>query len=86
LEVACPECNELGCEHCKGTGYFLITDCPKKSIDIEVYKANRLSLLMQKGLPPISGGSLEQSAWFMNFFAFWDSEHNRAENEVYKSR
>jgi hypothetical protein len=41
---------------------------------------------MQKGLPPISGGSLEQSAWFMNFFAFWDSEHNRAENEVYKSR
>jgi hypothetical protein len=39
---------------------------------------------MKAGIPPKQGGSLDQSAWFMNFHAIYNSEQNRAEIEAHK--
>ena len=66
------------------TGYFNIEDCPKKYIDNDMYKCLRFADLMDKGLPPINGGVLEQSSWFINFFHTYLYENSLAKAELFK--
>lgn len=37
--------------------------------------------LTAKGMPPVSGGTLEQSNWFMQAATFFWNEETRIENE-----
>ena len=61
-----------------------ITDCPKRCIGVDVLRAIRLSDLMKQGLPPVAGGVLDQSAWFVSFHEAFRAEEVRAEAEAYK--
>lgn len=84
MSIACSECNEAGCEMCDHTGYVEIASCPKKMIDGDLLSAIRMADLMKQGLPPVAGGVLDQSAWFVSFYECFRSESNRAEAEAYK--
>jgi len=84
VSIACPACNEAGCDDCGETGYVEITDCPKRCIDAGLLRAIRMADLMKQGLPPVAGGVLDQSAWFVSVYEAFRAEEAKAEAEVYK--
>lgn len=84
VSIACQSCNEAGCDDCGQTGYIELTSCPKRMVDRGTLQAIRMADLMKEGLPPVAGGVLDQSAWFVNFYEVFRSEQNRAEAEAYK--
>lgn len=53
-------------------------------IDRGLLRAIRMADLMKQGLPPVAGGVLDQSAWFVSFYEVFRSEQNRAEAEAYR--
>ena len=61
--VECPACNGEGCSECDGGG-FELNGCPNKFCR-EVVTAVNLVDLFHKGLPPVAGGALDQSVWFV---------------------
>jgi len=61
-----------------------VTDCPKRCLDADLVQAIRYSEFISEGLPPVAGGALDQSAWFMNFHAIYESEASQAQAERYK--
>lgn len=65
IELECPLCNGKGCDHCDG-GCFKLDGCPN-SYARELFPAIRLADLFEKGLPPIAGGTLDQSVSFLEF-------------------
>jgi len=85
IDVACPRCEEAGCDDCDGAGTFSLTSCPKKMLDWELVQVIRYAELFGKGLPPVAGGSLDQSAWFINLHSFYEYESSLAEAEQYKT-
>jgi hypothetical protein len=62
--MACPECEEMGCEHCKETGQIRITTCPHSEI-VDLQQFFPLADLFKEGVPPIAGGALDQAQWFL---------------------
>lgn len=63
IEIECPACNGGGCDECD-EGSFKVIDCPNKYCRDVVQVAN-LADLFGKGILPVAGGALDQSAWFM---------------------
>lgn len=55
------------CDECGGTGTFDITDCPQRWIDDWVWQMIELAEMYEKGLPPVIGGVLDQTAYFVRF-------------------
>jgi hypothetical protein len=53
-------------------------------IDRGLLRAIRMADLMKQGLPPVAGGVLDQSAWFVSFYECFRSEQNRSEAEAYR--
>lgn len=84
MSIACLSCNEAGCDDCDGRGYVDLTECPKQMIDRKTLRAIRMADLMREGLPPVAGGVLDQSAWFVSFYECFRGELNLAEAEAYK--
>jgi len=84
VSIACSSCNEAGCDECGQSGYVELTGCPKEMIDRGLLRAIRMADLMKQGLPPVAGGVLDQSAWFVSFYECFKSESNRAEAEAYR--
>jgi hypothetical protein len=78
-ELECPSCFGKGCEKCDD-GNFFISGCPNKYCN-EVINAVNLIDLFEKGLPPIAGGSLDQSVWFMEAASFIQAEDSRIKAE-----
>lgn len=64
-ELECPFCNGEECKHCVD-GHIQITQCGKRYVDAALVKAINFSEHIDKGLLPISGGLLDQSAWFLS--------------------
>lgn len=61
--MECPACNGQGCDECTD-GSVRITGCPNRYCR-DVIPAINLIDLFEKGLPPVAGGALDQSAWFL---------------------
>jgi NADPH-dependent 7-cyano-7-deazaguanine reductase QueF-like protein len=59
--------NSYSCNECGGSGVFEITQCPIEWIEDWVWQMIELSELYEKGLPPVAGGVLDQSAYFVKF-------------------
>lgn len=72
------------CETCNGIGRIEIASCPKRLVDSEMVVVLDLADLMKEGLPPIAGGVLDQSAWFVNAAKYHWQEKNRAQIELMK--
>jgi hypothetical protein len=65
IEIECPHCDGTGCEECN-EGFFETCGCPNEYVR-ELSPAIRMADLFAKGLPPIAGGTLDQSVSFLEF-------------------
>jgi hypothetical protein len=64
IEMQCPCCNGEGCSECQ-MGMIQIIGCPNRYCST-VADVVRMSEFFDKGLPPVAGGLLDQSAWFLD--------------------
>jgi hypothetical protein len=78
--MECISCDGVGCEDCI-EGRVQISGCPKKYCR-EVVPAISLIDLFQKGLPPIAGGTLDQSVWFIEAAKILGYEEAQAKSEA----
>jgi len=63
--MSCPVCNEAGCDYCGTVGTIEITECPQRLAGNDCVDLANLTDIYEKGLPPVSGGVLDQSNWFV---------------------
>lgn len=84
--MECPVCEGAGvregdvCGHCKG-GSIEITSCPHRLVTRPVADLAMMERLMESGLPPVAGGSLDQPASFLTAAARLKRERERAISE-----
>lgn len=86
LLVICPRCNEKDaeCESCGGTGRFRVTDDPRRAVPGMAYQVSHLAeLYLDKGLPLVAGGMLDQPAWFVDAASFCVSDRERILGDRY---
>lgn len=79
VEIECPVCDGAGCDQCDN-GVFAVDGCPNAFCSSMVTPID-LFELFGKGLPPISGGVLDQSASFVHASQFFESEELKVRNE-----
>ena len=80
IRLECVRCGGGGCESCRQWGYTLITCCPQKFIDRDVREFIQLAELCAKGLPPVLGGSLDQTAAFLDGYHYYQSKIDSVSN------
>lgn len=77
-EIDCTVCNNKdseGCYACGGAGHFALTSCPVSFVDAEIWELLGYASMYEKGLPPVNGGTLDQSKWFSEFCRFvWNEQ------------
>jgi hypothetical protein len=79
IEVECPVCDGVGCSHCTD-GVFPLNGCPNAFCGKMVTLIDVIDLF-GKGLPPVAGGTLDQSVSFIQAAAFFESEERKVRNE-----
>lgn len=79
IEIECPACSGHGCDECDD-GHFELDGCPNRFCS-PVVSAIDLIDLFGKGLPPITGGALDQSASFVEAARFFESEESKVSND-----
>jgi len=72
INIECPTCIGNGCDQCND-GSIDLVGCPNVQCGDVAYVA-RLADLFEKGMPPIAGGALDQSAWFLDAVSFLRSD------------
>ena len=72
--VQCSECGGNGCSQCNDRGEFELTSCPNRYIGRDTADVLQYVGLCEKGLPPVAGGALDQSAWFIDAMSFVSNE------------
>jgi hypothetical protein len=78
-EIECPVCNGSGCVECNH-GKWRIPECPNE-IAKSLGNFFELATLLDKGLPPMPGGALNQPAWFIRAYTRYKSELAEIQNE-----
>lgn len=75
LILDCPNCggSAKGCDHCE-YGRIRITRCPLLEVTDDVWDVMDMADFYEKGLPPVSGGTLDQSYSFIQACKFIWSE------------
>lgn len=63
--MECAECGGFGCKFCNYDGDISFGDCPLNVIDNDIYEVISYANLYKKGLPPVTGGSLDQAKSFI---------------------
>ena len=80
IDIECPTCNGAGCKECsKGT--IRIYGCPNKECS-SMYQIVQLADLFKKGVMPVAGGALDQSASFMEAVRFLESSEAQMRAEL----
>jgi hypothetical protein len=80
LTAECPACGGTGCDGCGRTGRFDVTACPLRWIGSEIWEMIEMTEFYDKGIAPVAGGLLDQTAYFVKFAAAV-----RGESEQYKT-
>lgn len=83
-EMECPACGGEGCEHCEN-GWYTVTQCPSKYIGQELISDISIVSASENHLP-VSGGLLDQSAWWFELRQLLRSEEHRITEEQMKRR
>ncbi|AMV34327.1 hypothetical protein VN12_19535 [Pirellula sp. SH-Sr6A] len=81
IEIECGSCDGQGCDSCQD-GFVSIDGCPGEMCS-DVAMAVRLAGLFEKGIPPVLGGSLDQSAWFLDAVSVFKNEEAALRAEDY---
>ena len=79
IEIECPVCDGEGCKECHN-GLYELDGCPN-SYCSKIVSSLDLFDLFHKGLPPIAGGVLDQSASFIEASRFFELEEVKVRNE-----
>lgn len=74
--MPCPDCNGSGCPQCE-EGVFYLTQCPNKFVGQELSQFFPLVDLFFEGIPPVAGGTLDQTKYFFDFATLVRSEDNQ---------
>ncbi len=82
LEIVCPQCDEKGCEGCGHTGWLKITGCPQQWVGSDTIAFIRYAELFRKGLPPVSGGAMDQTQSFIVAERFFEREREAGESDL----
>jgi len=82
--IACPLCNEAGCDECDNEGHFEIVGCPQRAIDRDVIDFLTYADFAKQGTFPVAGGTLDQSSWFLQATQFLLAEERKVEAESWK--
>jgi len=80
--MRCPGCEGTGCSECKETGKIHITECPLRIVTSDIWQVIQLAELFEKGLPPVSGGTLEQAKNFIDVASFIIAEKAYYKNKL----
>jgi hypothetical protein len=80
IEIECPACNGTGCDECTN-GNWILKGCPNRYCD-SIGQFVSMADLFNEGLPPVAGGSLDQSASFVDAVRILKYEENRIKAEV----
>ena len=78
--AACPMCEQKDaqCKSCGGRGVFRIEQHPREFVPDLAYRVAQIAdLYGDHGLPPVAGGSLDQSNWFITAAALCIADHKR---------
>ena len=88
IEIACPECEEMGgeCAVCGGEGTIVIDRCPREFVGWDMSDAVGYAIHADKGQWPVAGGLLDQSWWFLELYSRFTGDVNRIEAEAAKER
>lgn len=76
----CPRCNEkdAACPSCGGRGRFRVEQDPRQTVPASAFRiAAMADLYFDHGLPPIGGGQMDQSNWFLDAAMFCVSDRER---------
>lgn len=79
FEIECPLCAGDGCDECEN-GYLLLKGCPN-DLCRDFAAALPIIDLMEKGIMPVAGGSLDQSAWLIDAARQYRNDMVLVENE-----
>lgn len=84
LVVQCTECEGVGCRYCD-SGRVGVPECPQKmAADLgEFWDA---ADMMENGIPPVAGGSLDQAAWFVRLYNRLKADEGRFGGEGYRPK
>jgi hypothetical protein len=74
-EIECPSCNGQGCDEC-AMGLIRLSECPNKECS-DMFQVVQLADLFEKGVMPIAGGALDQSAWFVDAVNILKADESR---------
>jgi len=77
----CPVCGGRGCGDCKQTGRFEVTACPMLWIEPAIWELIDMAEFWEKGMPPVAGGVMDQTAYFVAF-----AQRVFAEEKKYKKK
>ena len=78
----CVECSGRGCSTCKDRGWFEFIGCPQK-VARPMSKALALIDMADKGHLPVTGGVMDQSAWFIEAYRYYTSEYERSKAKAF---
>lgn len=81
ISFECPSCSGAGCDKCQD-GYIDFIGCPQQECS-SIVDAVELIDLFKKGLPPVSGGTLDQSVWFLDAAKYLEHEESKLKAEKY---
>jgi hypothetical protein len=70
--IECPSCAKRGCGECEGKGRFKISGPIK--VPSWCWSVLTVSERYRKGVPPVAGGSLDQTNWINQVCDFVDGE------------
>jgi hypothetical protein len=83
-EIECPECGGETCEHCV-EGWYTVDECPSRYIGQELISDIQIVSASDHHLP-VSGGLLDQSAWWFELRQLLRSEEHRITEQQMKRR
>jgi hypothetical protein len=82
--MQCTECGGEGCQHCD-EGWYMIKECPSKYIGQELISDIQIVSASDQHLP-VSGGLLDQSAWWFELRQLLRSEEHKITEEQMERR
>ncbi len=77
LRLECDKCSGGGCESCEGRGWDMTSECPQQ-VARPMAKVVGLFDMADKGHLPINGGVLDQSAWFIEAYRYYERAKAKA--------
>lgn len=80
IEFECPSCDGGGCDECN-IGSVRLSGCPSLYCG-SVATAVGLIELFERGLPPVAGGTLDQSVSFIEASRILRSDEAKLRNEM----